>query len=99
MVHDWPSFHNYCKNVFGFFEGYGMNMDAWIDCMSSLDEGGMTKFLLGPNEMLHVEFTDTENFRKRVPEIFESFIDCSAFVNQRYAEMGRIPALSLLFVN
>ena len=98
-VQDWNSFHEYCKEVFGFFDGYGKNMNAWIDCMSSLDEEGMTKFLIKPDEMLHIEFTKTEEFRERLPEIFDAFVDCSAFVNQRYIESGRGPALSLVFVN
>lgn len=96
---DWNTFHEYCVEVFGFFDGYGRNMDAWVDCMSSLDEEGMTNFLIDKDEMLQVEFTDTEEFRTRLPEIFEAFVDCSAFVNQRYIESGRGPALSLVFVN
>jgi hypothetical protein len=72
-------------------------MDAWIDCMSSLDEEGMTKFLIEPDEMLQIEVTRTEEFRTKLPEIFGAFVDCSAFVNQNYIESGRGPALSIIF--
>lgn len=85
--------------VFGFPDFYGKNMDAWIDCMSSLDEEGMTRFLIKPDEMLQIEITETEAFRTRLREIFDAFVDCSAFVNQRYTDSGRTPALSLVFVN
>jgi hypothetical protein len=44
-----------------------MNMDAWIDCMSCLDEdAGMTRFHLVENEMLHIERTETEDFKSRL---------------------------------
>ena len=33
-IHDWASFNR----TFAFPDFYGRNMDAWIDCMSSLDE-------------------------------------------------------------
>jgi RNAse (barnase) inhibitor barstar len=98
-VKDWSTFHEYCKEIFGFFEGSGSNMDAWIDCMSSLDEEGMTKFLLDADEMLAIEITDTERFRERVPEIFNSMVDCTAFVNDQYIKSGRTPALALILVN
>lgn len=30
-ITDWESFHEVCREVFGFPDFYGMNMDAWID--------------------------------------------------------------------
>ena len=36
-ITDWASFHSVCKRLFGFPDFYGRNMDAWIDCMTSLD--------------------------------------------------------------
>jgi RNAse (barnase) inhibitor barstar len=35
---DWQSFHEVCKARMGFPDIYGMNMNAWIDCLSYLDE-------------------------------------------------------------
>jgi len=37
-IHDWASFHDEFNRTFAFPDFYGRNMDAWIDCMSSLDE-------------------------------------------------------------
>ncbi len=84
-----------CKEEFGFPDFYGMNMDAWIDCLTYLDEGdGMCRFSLTKGEMLHIEVFDTEDFNFRLPEIFDALVECSAFVNRRYES----PVLSLVFL-
>lgn len=36
--HDWPSFHEEFAKAFGFPDFYGKNMNAWIDCMTYLDD-------------------------------------------------------------
>jgi hypothetical protein len=47
LITDWNSFHTTCRETFGFPEFYGMNMNAWIDCLTYLDEGdGMSQFHL-----------------------------------------------------
>ena len=98
-ITDWQSFHGACREVFGFPDFYGMNMNAWIDCMSYMDEdAGMTRFNLAEGEMLHIEVSATESFNRRLPEIFDALVECSAFVNQRYGEDGRAPILSLVFL-
>ncbi len=76
-----------------------MNMNAWIDCLTYLDEGdGMSRFHLAEGEMLNVEVSDTKSFNFRLPEIFDAFVECSAFVNQRHIEAGKLPMLSLIFL-
>ena len=44
-IADWDSFHDVCAQALGFPGFYGRNMNAWIDCMTSLDEprDGMTR--------------------------------------------------------
>ncbi len=37
-ITDWESFHSLFAEVFGFPDFYGRNMNAWIDCMSYLDD-------------------------------------------------------------
>jgi hypothetical protein len=67
--------------------------------MSYLDEdAGMTRFNLAEGEMLHVEVLATESFNRKLPEIFHALVECSAFVNRRYAEDGKAPALLLVFL-
>lgn len=55
----WESFHETFRQVMGFPSFYGMNMDAWIDCMSYLDDedARMTRFHLGAEESLSIEIT------------------------------------------
>ncbi len=99
QINDWKSFHQLCKEEFGFPDFYGMNMNAWIDCLTSLDENdGMSHFHLARGEMLHIEVSNTEDFNSRLPEIFDALVECSAFVNRRYVDDGNSPVLSLLFL-
>lgn len=99
LISDWQSFHEVCRKVFGFPDFYGMNMNAWIDCLSYLDEdAGMTRFNLAEGEKLHIEVSATESFNRRLPEIFDALVESSAFVNQRYLEERKAPVLSLVFL-
>lgn len=99
LISDWESFHLTCREVFGFPDFYGMNMNAWIDCLTYLDEGdGMSQFHLAPGETLNIEVSDTESFKSRLPEIFDALVVCSTNVNQRYLEAGKSPLLLLVFL-
>jgi hypothetical protein len=67
----------------------GMNMDAWIDCLTYLDEGdGMSRFYLAEGETLDIEVSDLEAFNSRLPEIYEALVECSSFVNVRLSKPG-----------
>jgi len=89
-ISNWDSFHATCREAFGFPEFYGMNMNAWIDCLTYLDEGdGMSGFHLAPGEKLHIEITDTELFSSRLPEIFSTLIDCTAFCKRSLYRGGQ----------
>ncbi len=93
-ITDWPSFHAECRRALGFPDFYGANMNAWIDCMSCLeDDDGMVGIRLGPGELLLLEIPDSTALNARVPEIVNALVECTAFVNQqRYAE----PRIALL---
>jgi len=98
-ISDWQSFHEACREAFGFPDFYGMNMNAWVDCLTYLNEGdGMSRFHLGEGEILNIEVSDTKSFNSRLPEIFDALVESSAFVNQRYIEAGKSPLLSLIFL-
>lgn len=95
QITDWASFHQVCKEAFGFPDFYGANMDAWIDCLSYLTEDdGMTRFVLSADELLNIEVTNTKDSKLRLSEIFAALVECSAFVNNRYSE----PKLALIFL-
>lgn len=100
MIVDRSSFHDVFKNLFGFPYYYGANMDAWIECMSELDEAedGITEFKLDRGEMLQIEVAGVESLAKRVPEVFEDLIVCTVFVNQHYLERTGKAVACLVFV-
>lgn len=88
-ITDIQTFHQEFKHVLGFPDFYGMNMDAWIDCMSDI-RGGMTSENLNTEEPLCIELLNTEDFGKRLPELLEDLIDCTAFVNQHFIQGDKI---------
>lgn len=99
QITDWASFHSICKEAFGFPEFYGNNMNAWIDCMSYLTiDDGFTNLTFSKDELLHLVITDTEDFKKRLSDVFEALIECSAFVNNRYIDSNENFRISLIFI-
>jgi hypothetical protein len=99
-ITDWDSFHTTFAGLMGFPDYYGRNMNAWIDCMTYLDEGdlGMTHFSLSPGQIFGIEIPETEAFMQRVPELAEALISRTAFVNLRYMERVGKPVIALLFL-
>ncbi|MGE5621874.1 MAG: barstar family protein [Bacillota bacterium] len=96
-IRNWRDFHRVSQVAFGFPGFYGHNMDAWIDCLSTLrDDDGMSRFTLGPDETLRIELLHTDFLRRQAPEILDALLDCAAAVNERYAENGEKPALAVL---
>lgn len=97
-ISDWDAFHDQSAAAFGFPAFYGRNMNAWIDCLTYVREGdGMSRFELGPTEPLMIEVLETEAFNRQAPEIFDAFVECVAFVNQRHVEAGELPGLHVVF--
>jgi RNAse (barnase) inhibitor barstar len=98
-VHDWTSFHFTFNQKMGFPDFYGHNMDAWIDCMSSVDapDEMMSKVHAPKNGILILVLLSVRDFKKRCPEIFDELIDCLAFVNFRRIEVGDAPVLSISY--
>ncbi|MHC4178647.1 MAG: barstar family protein [Planctomycetota bacterium] len=62
-ISDWKSFHYEFARLFGFPQFYGRNMNAWIDCMSYLDdpEAAMTTLRLEKSELLLLEIPEVNN--------------------------------------
>jgi RNAse (barnase) inhibitor barstar len=96
-ITDWTSFHQTCRQAFGFPDFYANNMDAWVDCLSYLrDDDGMTKFKLEPNELLEIEIAHADVLRQKEPDILEEMAFCIDGINERYADYGELPALKLI---
>ena len=85
LITSWDSFHYLFKKIFGYPGFYGNNMNAWIDCMSYIDDkdSGMTSFWITQNDTLVIELTNSESFKERCFEIYLALMECSAFVNAR----------------
>ena len=98
-ITDWFSFHNEFARVFGFPDFYGRNMDAWIDCMTSLDapDDMMSTVHCAPNSVMTIELKNSKSFKKRCPEQYDAVIECAAFVNWRRIEVGESAVLALSF--
>lgn len=96
---DWESFHAVFKEAMGFPAFYGANMDAWIDCMSSLDDpaAGMTSRHVAAGEVLTLQIDGIDGFAHRCPEQYEALVECAAFVNWRRTERGASAVVALSF--
>ncbi|MCH4822775.1 barstar family protein [Gramella lutea] len=75
---DWKSFHKEVRNELKFPDYYGENMDAWIDCIDEISE----------NSDLVIRIKNTQNLKNKNPEILNSLIECSQFVNTRKINQG-----------
>ena len=99
LITDWDSFHTVFAEALGFPDFYGRNLNAWIDCLTSLDapEDGMTSIHAPPGGVLVLDLRHVRDFAARCPEIYTAFVECSAFVNHRRIEVGQEPLLCLSF--
>ncbi len=98
-ITDWESFHDQFAATLAFPGFYGRNMDAWIDCMTWLDdpEAGMTSVHVSRSDVVVLCVAAVSDFKKRCPEIYDALIECSAFVNWRRIERGAPAILALSF--
>ena len=62
-ISDKATFHQEFEKAMSFPHWYGMNMDAWIDCMSSLGDpkAGLAKVQLEKNENLIIEVLNLDD--------------------------------------
>jgi hypothetical protein len=92
-------FHKVFAEVFGFPSFYGQNMDAWIDCMSSLDapEDGMTSVHAPPGGVLVLQIDNFQALKQSRPDLVTEIVESCAFVNWRRLEIGKSAVLALSF--
>jgi len=95
-VKTWDDFHNAMQEVFGFPDFYGRNMNAWIDCLTSLDEpeDGMTKVHVEKGKVMVLRIKGISGLKK---DMREALIEDAAFVNYRRLEVGEPAVLALSF--
>ena len=89
------TFHAVCQRVFGFPDFYGHTMDAWVDCLSCLDDPSaeMSSLTLAPGELLIIVVPDSAELKQ---EVFDALIDGTMAVNSRFVERGKPPVLALV---
>ena len=100
LITDWQTFHTVFSDVFGFPGFYGCNMDAWIDCLSYLDDPGaeMSSVHVQYGQTLSLVIDNAQSFKHRCPEQFAALVECAAFVNWRAVEAAGAPLLALAFI-
>jgi hypothetical protein len=98
-IRDWDSFHAVFAETLGFPDLYGRNMDAWIDCMTCLNDPdtGMTRLHVPVGSIVTLKLHGITEFAARCPEQYEALIECASFVNWRLIESGHEPVLALAF--
>ena len=74
-------------------------MDAWIDCMTSLDDpaAGMSKVHAPEVGVITLQLDGVEAFAERCPEQYRAVVDCCAFVNWRRIEVGQPAVVALSY--
>ncbi len=96
-IEDLNSMHELLMEKFGFPNFYGKNVNALIDCLTSLryPEDGMTKVSLERDEVLQLT---VKSFPFSKDMITNHFLIAVQSVNQRYLMKGMSVPISLLFV-
>jgi hypothetical protein len=96
---NWDSFHAVFSEALGFPDFYGRNMDAWIDCMTCLDdrEAGMSTVHCDPGAVVTLALKDVTDFAKRCPAQYSALVESAAFVNWRRIEQGYGSVLALSY--
>lgn len=100
-VRDSSGVHDAFAQALGFPSSYGRNMDAWIECMSSIDDpaAGMTAVHVEPGKVLVIELTGVRAFAARCPDVHLALLEAAAFVNHRRRERGEPAVLALSFAH
>ncbi len=97
QILDRESFHIVFQDALKFFDGYGRNMDAWIDCMADFHgETSLSEYHLPVGESIELVLRDAENFRKRCPDLAIHLFECTACVNRRYIRRDRVERVRLI---
>lgn len=77
--------HAELARAFGFPDWYGHNLDALLDCLSSLDEPGMSALALAPDATVTLAITAAA----AIPApLYHALLDVVAAANQRVGAAG-----------
>jgi len=92
-IRDWDSFHDVFAETLGFPDLYGHNMNAWVDCMTYIDDPDdrMSQVHGSKEAGLLLDLGDCTDFAGRCPEQYLALLESTAFVNYRRMEKGGEP--------
>lgn len=98
-VKTWDDWHDVMDKAFGFPDFYGRNSNAWIDCLTSLDEpeDGLTQVHVEKRKVMVLRIRGMARLRKVDIDMYEALIEDAAFVNYRRLEAGEPAVLALSF--
>ena len=97
QIQDRESFHTVFQDALKFFDGYGRNMDAWIDCMTDFHgETSLSGHHLPAGESIDLVLRDAEDFRRRCPDLAIDLFECTACVNRRYVKWDHVERVRLI---
>ena len=73
----WDSFHAVFPEVFGFPDFYGCNMDAWIDCMTYLNDPDalMSRVAVAKGGVVVIKVDEAAAFATRCPEQYGALLE------------------------
>ncbi|WP_122763254.1 barstar family protein, partial [Pseudomonas viridiflava] len=76
LISDWQTFHNVFAEQFGFPVFYGRNMDAWVDCLSYLDDpsAGLSSIRVQNGQTPSLVIDNAQSFKRRCPEQFKALV-------------------------
>lgn len=97
-ISDFDTFHAACASTLSFPGFYGRNMNAWIGCMTYVDDpgAGLTSVTVAKGEQLVLEVPRSMPLKLRAPDVFDALIECTAAVNERFVQHGDPPVLALV---
>ena len=83
QITDEMTLHQIFSDTFGFPDYYGMNWNAWIDVMYELPH--TSSRMPKEDQIITLHIKNATSWKKRTPEVFNTFIECLNEVNiQRY---------------
>ncbi len=98
---DQDRFHEAFADVFGFFDGYGRNMNAWVDCMGYMrledPEMRLSDYYVPSGVTLTIKLNNFDHLRKTAPDLLHQLLECSEFVNGRELDHGDTPLVAIAY--
>lgn len=93
--------HGPFAKAFGFPDFYGRNWDAWIDCMSHLDEpdAGLSTIHVEKGGIVVIQLEQADALKRSQPDLLAALCESAAFVNWRRIEAGSAAILCLSFAS